>query len=123
MGKGSFIERKVFMEDGAKLYNVIEFDGKEKSVFIGTLYPRELSREEAQKVYDARNPYNFDTEVTNKVEKTFNADSKEELVKTIESRGYDSSIERKFLSFVDDLDESNFSSRGIGSTSTSGTGK
>lgn len=123
MGKGSFIERKVFMEDGAKLYNVIEFNEKEKSVFIDTLYPRELSKEEAQKVYDARNPYNFDTEVTNKVEKTFNADSKEELVKTIESRGYDSSIERKFLSFVDDLDESDFSSRGIGSTSTSGTGK
>lgn len=123
MGKGSFIERKVFMEDGAKLYNVIEFNGKEKSVFIDTLYPRELSKEEAQKVYDARNPYNFDTEVTNKVEKTFNADSKEELVKTIESRGYDSPIERKFLSFVDDLNESDFSSRGIGSTSTSGTGK
>jgi len=69
MAKGSFIERKVFEEDGAKLYNVIEFNGKEKSVFIDTVYPSQLSKEEAQKVYKARNPYIFETEITNKIEK------------------------------------------------------
>jgi len=42
------------------------------------------------------------------------------LIGVIEKEGYDSYIERKFLSFVDDLDESDFS-RGSGSTKTSGS--
>ena len=100
----TFIERKVFMDDGAKLYNVIKVGKTEKAVFIDTVYPQYLSKEEAQKVYAARNPYNFETEVCDKVEKEFSVNSKEELINIIESRGYDSYIEKKFLSFAEDLE-------------------
>ena len=92
------------MEDGAKLYNVIKVGKTEKAVFIDTVYPQYLSKEEAQKVYAARNPYNFETEVCDKVEKEFSVNSKEELINIIESRGYDSYIEKKFLSFAENLE-------------------
>lgn len=104
MKKVNFIERKVFMDDGAKLYNVLKVDNEEKAVFIDTIYPQYLSKEEAQKVYDARNPYNCNTEVSNVIEKEFEVSSYDELVNVIESRCYDGYIEKKFLSFAEDIE-------------------
>lgn len=120
--KAKLIERKIYTEDGAKLYNVLKVGTKEKDVFIGTIYPNRLSKSEADKVYAIRNNPIADYETNDKVDYEFDVKDKQELHNKVYNKAYDEYIERKFLSFIDDLDDNDFSStRGMGGTSTSRT--